>query len=68
MDEQEAPLTLPAASYLEVIEHVPTQALQPVNHTPPTLLPPSTLHSNLSALLADIPSTIHVENLSLQIS
>jgi hypothetical protein len=37
MEELEAPLALPEPYYLEEVEHVPTQALQPVNHTAPTL-------------------------------
>lgn len=68
MDDLEAPIAFPDPQYLEDIEPIPSQALQPTNHTAPTLQPTTTPHTNLAALLADIPSTIQVENLSLSVS
>jgi hypothetical protein len=37
MEDVNAPLALPAPSYLEVVDYVPTRAIEPANSTPPTL-------------------------------
>ncbi len=51
----------------DLVEHTPTQAIQPVTHHEPTHQQISP-RSNLAALLADIPSTVHIENLQFSLS
>jgi hypothetical protein len=51
----------------DLVEHSPTQALTPVNHPDPTQQAIST-PTDLTALLADIPSTIHIQNLAVSVS
>jgi hypothetical protein len=51
----------------ELVEHSPTQAIQPATHSEPThqqIAP----RSDLAALLADIPSTVHIENVQVSLS
>ena len=51
----------------ELAEHSPTQAIQPATHADPTHQQISPC-SDLAALLADIPSTVHIENVQLSVS
>ena len=51
----------------ELVEHSPTQAIQPATHPEPTHQQISP-HSDLASLLADIPSTVHIENLQFSVS
>jgi hypothetical protein len=51
----------------ELAEHSPTQAIQPANHADPTHQQISPC-SDLAALLADIPSTVHIENVQFSVS
>jgi hypothetical protein len=37
MEDVNTPLALPAPQNYEVVEHNPTQAIQPANHPEPTL-------------------------------
>ena len=50
-----------------LVEHSPTQAIQPATHPEPTHQQISPC-SDLAALLADIPSTVHIENLQFSVS
>jgi hypothetical protein len=68
MEDANTPLTLPAPQSYEVVEHTTTSAIQPMTHAEPTLQPMSAPHSDLTTLLADIPSTVHIENLSFSIA
>ena len=51
-----------------VVEHYPTHTVQPATHSEPTLQQVSTPHFDLAALLADIASTVHIENLQFSMS
>ena len=51
----------------QVVEHSPTQAIQPATHPEPTHQQISP-RSDLASLLADIPSTVHIENLQFSVS
>ncbi len=50
-----------------LVEHSPTQAIQPATHPEPTHQQISP-RSDLASLLADIPSTVHIENLQFSVS
>jgi hypothetical protein len=68
MEEAYQPLALPAPHETEWAEQEATQAIQPVYHPEPTLQPTVTPNSDLSDLLAAIPSTVHIENFSFSMS
>jgi hypothetical protein len=68
MEEAYQHLALPAPHEPEGAEQAQTLAIQPSTHHEPTLQAVSIPHHNLSDLLADIPSTVHIENLSLSIA
>jgi hypothetical protein len=68
MEDVNAPLALPAPHAQEVAIISPTMAIQPTHDSEPTLQTVSTPHHDLTALLADIPSTVHIENLAFSVS
>jgi hypothetical protein len=63
MEDANTPLALHPSESFEVVEHCPTQAVLPAHHPEPTHQQVSTPHSDLAALLVDIPSTVYIENL-----
>jgi hypothetical protein len=68
MEDVNAPLALPAPQTHEVAIIPSSLAIQPINDPEPTLQTISTPHHDLTALLADILSTVHIENLAFSVS
>ena len=68
MDEGNHQLALPAPTAQESGSRELSQAIQPASHPELTNLQAEVHHPDLNALLAGIPSTVHVENLAFSVS
>jgi hypothetical protein len=68
MEDVNTQLTFPDPQAHTVAIQEPSLAIQPVYDQTPTHQSVSTPNYNLTALLADIPSTVHIENLAFSVS